>query len=196
MTMTRSVLALAALTAGLAACSGAPATRFLVDSTPAAAAPVAPQRVRVRTIELREVVLPTYGEGTQILRQGADGGLVPVPDGQWADGSPAAVTAELARSLDLRSTATVAAEPWPLVDPAQVRLEVRFERVLARADGQFQLAGQFAVSSPDMVLRDFIQRFDIETPLPPDQPGAQGVALAYGRALSALSDQIIARLAR
>lgn len=192
--MTRALALLLIL--ALAACTSTPTTRFLVDATPAGAPPEATQRLRVSTIELREVVLPTYGEGTQILRQGADGGLIPVTDGQWADGSPAAVTAELARSLDLRSTATVAAEPWPLVDPAQVRLEVRFERVLARADGQFQLSGQFAVSSPDMILRDFIERFDIITPMAADQPGAQGVSLAYGRALSMLSDRILTRLAR
>jgi uncharacterized protein len=196
MTRIFAPLLVLALSAALTACTSTPSARFLVDATPADMTAPTPVRLRMTTVELREVVLPTYGEGTQILRQGPDGGLIPVIDGQWADGSPGAVTTELARSLDLRSSATVAAEPWPLTDPAQVRLEVRFERVLARADGQFQLAGQFAVSSPDMVVRDFIERFDIVVPMAADQTGAQGVSLAYGHALSVLSDRILARLSR
>lgn len=174
----------------LAACSGAGTTRYLVESGTAEA----PARLRVNTIEVRDVMLPAYGEETQILRETAEGGLRPLRGAQWADGSARAITAELARGLDLRSSASVAAEPWPLTDPADIRLEVRIERLVARADGQFQLSGQYAVASPDGRIRDFLERFEIVQPV--DGEGAAPVAEAYGAALAELSRQITRRLAR
>lgn len=188
---------LATVLSGCGALGGGTATRYLVDTAPSAAAPApAPVRLRVSTIELRDVVLPAHGEGTQILVEGADGGLTPIPGGQWADGSARGITTELARHLDLRGTATVAAEPWPLADPAQIRVEVRIERLLARADGRFQLSGQYAVSAPDGHLREFIERFDLLAPMPEGRAPAAAVAQSYGQALSLLGDQILARLAR
>lgn len=187
------VLSLSLLTA---ACGGE-ATRYLVTADPVAPpeakAPVQ-RRLRVSTIELREVVLPAYGEDSQILLEGADGGLSPLKGSEWADGSARAITAELARSLDLGSTASVAAEPWPLSESADVRLEVRIERMVARKDGLFQLSGQFAISSLDGRWRDRLQRYDLRVALPEASPSA--VAAAYGRALNMLSQEILSSLAR
>ena len=171
----------------LAACGG-DATRFLIEPAPVAA----PVRLRVSSIELREVVLPGYAEDSQILAEGADGGLRPVKGAEWADGSAQAITAQLARSLDLRSTASVAAEPWPLTDPADVRLEVRIDRMVARANGRFQLSGQYAVASPDGRLRDRLERFDLASPMAGDGPAA--IAAAYAGCLDQLSGRIIATL--
>lgn len=173
----------------LAACGG-PATRYLVRTSPVSAQ----VPVKVRSIELRDVTLPAYGEGTQILRENADGGLVPIRGSEWADGSAHAITVELARSLDLRSSATVAAEPWPFFDPAEARIDVRLERVEARADGRFHLSGQFALSSQDGRIRDQIDRFDIVVPMADSEPPQ--IAAAYGAALDELGKKIIARLAR
>lgn len=183
-------LSLAVLLAGC----GGNATRYVVEAEPMATPAAAKQRLRVGSIELREVVLPAYGEDSKLLVEGKDGGLTPVRGSEWADASPRAITAELARSLDLRSTASVAAEPWPLLDGPDIRLEVRIDRLIARADGAFLLGGQYAVASPDGRLRDFLERFEISVPLADQKPAT--VARAYGAALDGLGSQILRRLAR
>lgn len=175
------------LIAALAACADAP--RYVLDTAPTAAS----VRLRVASVELREVVVPTYAEDSKILAEGADGGLKPVK-GEWADATARGVTSELARALDLRTSASIAAEPWPLSQPADVRLEVRIERLVARADGRFQLAGQYAVAAPDGQIRDFLDRFDIMVPLAGHSPAE--IAQAYGTALGDLGGRIVARLAR
>lgn len=177
------------LTLLLAGCAAAP-SRFLIETAPA----TAPIALRVSSIELRDVVLPAYAEDSQILQETADGGMRPIKGAEWADGTARGVTAELARSLDLRGSASVAAEPWPLTDPAQVRLEVRIDRMVARVDGSFLLSGQFAVAAPERQLRDSLERFAISVPLADNGPGA--VAGAYAAALEQLSLQILRRLAR
>lgn len=184
------VLALALLLAG---CGGT-ATRYVVAAEPAPGASTSKQRLRVGSIELRDVVLPAYAEDSALLIEAADGGLAPVKGSEWADNSARAITAELARSLDLRSTASVAAEPWPLSDSPDVRMEVRIERVIAGASGSFLLSGQYAVASSDGRIRDFLERFEISVPLADQNP--QTVARAYGAALEGLSTQILRRLAR
>lgn len=190
--MTR-FLPILALTA-LAACSG-DGLRYPVETAPASSTS-APMRLRVSTIELRDVVLPDYAEDSQMQLRNADGALVAVEGAQWAAPTAQAITAELARGLDLGSTASVAAEPWPLSEPAQVRLSVRIDRMLAGADGQLQLGGQFAVSSPDLVMREFIERFDIAVPIAADPVTAPALAAAHGAALAQLRDRILTRLSR
>lgn len=173
----------------LAACAGTP-SRYLIETAPAPA----PIALRVSTIELRDVVLPAYAEDSKILQETAEGGLRPIKGAEWADGTARGVTAELARSLDLRGSASVAAEPWPLSDPAQVRLEVRIDRMVARADGSFLLSGQFALAAPERQIRDGLERFEIAVPLA--DTGAAAVANAYASSLEQLSLQILRRLAR
>ena len=177
----------------LAGCGGN-ATRYVVEAEPAGVPPAAKQRLRVASIELRDVVLPAYGEDSKLLVEGPDGGLTAVKGSEWADSSARAITAELARSLDLRGSASVAAEPWPLIDSPDIRLEVRIERLVARANGAFVLAGQYAVASPDGRMRGFLERFEISVPLADQKPAS--VARAYGAALDGLSTHILRRLAR
>lgn len=178
-----------ALTLALAAC-GDTAARYLVEPAPTAA----PVALRLSSIEVRDAVLPAYAEDVQILAQDASGALVPVKGAEWADSSARAVTAALARSLDLQSTAAVAAEPWPLSDAPAARLDVRVDALVARADGTFQMAGQYAVASFDAPGREVLERFDIRVPRPGDGPGA--IAAAQGQAFDRLAAQIVARLAR
>ncbi len=179
------VLALALTLAGCGKDS-----QFLVEATP----PPREVGLRVGSLELREVSLPAYATAADILLEEPGGALRPIRKAVWADGSAKGVTAEMARSLDLRTTAEVAAEPWPLAEPADARLEVRIERIVARADGTFQLAGQYALASPDGRVREFIDRFDIRVPVAGDGPAA--IATANGVAVGQLSDAIIARLRR
>ena len=83
---------------------------------------------------------------------------------------------------------------WPLEQPADVRIDVRIEHIVAQSDGQFRLAGQYSVASPDFVVRESINRFDILQPLADTTPAS--VAAASGAAVLALADLIIARLRR
>ena len=188
MTLPRALMSLALL-ASLMAC-GDNSARYLVE-TPDVATQV---RVRVATIEVRDVNLPSYAAASEIMVQQADGSLRPVPKSIWADDPVRAVTNAIARGIDTSSTASAMSEPWPLEESAQVRVNVRVERMVAQADGQFRLSGQYSISSPDQVVREVIDRFDIRQPLDDDTPGA--IADAAGASLQALSGQIVARLRR
>lgn len=187
--MKRLVPLTLALSLTLAAC-GDTAARYLVEPAPTAA----PVALRLSSLEVRDAVLPAYAEGSQILQQDASGALRPVKGSEWADSSARAVTAALARSLDLQSTAAVAAEPWPLSDSPAGRVAVRIDALVARADQTFQMAGQYAVASFDSPGREVLERFDIRVPLAGD--GAGAIAMAQGQAIDQLAGQIVARLAR
>lgn len=178
-----------ALPLSLTACGGNSA-RYLLD------APSAEQRARVAvsTIEIREVTLPAYAGASEILLQGADGSLRPAAGAVWADDPVRALTLALARNLDDGTTATAAAEPWPLEEPADVRVEVRIERMVAQSDGQFRMTGQYAIAAPERAVRESINRFDILQPVTDATPGA--VAQATGAAMLTLSRQIATRLRR
>ena len=188
MMLKRPFLLFATLLA-LAAC-GDKSVRYVVDAAPSAAS----VRVRAGSIEVRDVILPAYAEAPEILQQAADGGLAPIKNAIWADGTAQALTATLAASLGARTTAQVAAEPWPLDGPADARVEVRFTRLIARSDATYVISGQFAVASPNGQLREFLQRFDITVPMAGQ--GGAAIADAKGRALDQLADQIAASLKR
>ncbi len=138
--------------------------------------------------------LPAYAAASEIMVEDADGALRPLKKAIWADESARAVTGALARSLDVKSTSTVSAEPWPLTDGPDVQIEVRVDQIIARADATFVLTGQFALSSPDGVLRDRLQRFAIDVPLENTEPAS--VAAATGKAIDALADEILTQLRR
>jgi uncharacterized lipoprotein YmbA len=185
--MRLTVFAVAALLAG---CGAGNDARYLID--PPAAVEKVP--VRVGSIEVRDVSLPSYAAAVDIAQQEPDGALRNIAGTLWADDPVRGITGALARSLDQATTASVAAEPWPLAEPAQAELSVRVERMLAGADGQFRFAGQYALSSRDGVLRDRLRHFDITTPLTAD--GSAGIAGASGSAIAMLAAQIAEDLRR
>jgi uncharacterized lipoprotein YmbA len=166
--------------------------RFPIASAPEAA--VSKARVAVATIEVREVSLPTYASASEIMVENADGSLTVVSKAIWADDPTRGVTGALTKSLDLRSTASVAAEPWPLDEPAAVRLEVRVDRMIAKIDGNFELSGQFAIASPDGIVRESLQRFSVTAAMTDGTPAS--VAKATGVAIDNLADEIIKKLRR
>ncbi len=183
--MTRQAFFLVVL---LAACSGADEPRFRIEPAPISAR----MRIAAGTIELREVTLPAYAAEPAILAECTDGALYPHGNGLWADDPAQGVTSALVTALSARTNATVAAEPWPLTDPAQVRLDVRVAQFYARSDGSFEMAGQFAVASPDRVVREFIRSFEIRVPIRGEAPGA--LAAAQGEAISELATLIATAL--
>lgn len=173
----------------LAACSGAE-PRYLID----APAQSGSARLRVSTLEIKEVSLPAYAEASEILMEGKDGALAPVDNALWADEPGRAMTLALADQIGRASTATVAAEPWPLEEEAQAAVHVTVSQLVARADGTVSLTGQYAVSSYDRVVRERISRFDIAAPMTESTPA--GIASATGAAIAQLSAEITAALAR
>lgn len=182
----RPVLAALFAAATVTAGCGDRNARYLIE-TPAPAAEV---RLRVATIEVREAVLPAYAAASEILAEAPDGALRPIRRAVWADDPVPGITAALARRLDERTTATAAPEPWPLPVPAAMRVDLRLDRLVARAGGTFEMAGQFALSSDQGAGR--IERFDIRVPLAGS--GAAAIAAAAGAALDDLAGRIIARL--
>ncbi|MFZ7093857.1 PqiC family protein [Primorskyibacter sp. 2E233] len=175
----------------LSACAGAD-QRFLIDSAPAPEAKT--MRLRVSTLEVREVSLPAYAEDSQILLEDADGALTPAEGALWADEPVRAVTLLLVDQIGRTSNATVAAEPWPLETPAQAAVHVRVSEMVARASGTFDLKGQFAISSYEQVVRERIKRFEISVPLKATTPA--GIAQASGAAMQQLASEILKELSR
>lgn len=175
----------------LAACGGT-APQYLIDQTPAAA--VTQTRVRVATVEVRNLSLPAYAENAKILAEAADGSVAPLKQAEWADDPVRALTLRLAEQIGRTSSATAAAEPWPLETPAQAAVDVRVSEMLARTNGAFTLKGQFALSSYGHVIRERIEPFEITVPLEDRGPG--GIARASGAAMSELARRIVAELAR
>lgn len=175
----------------LAACGGNEA-RFLVDS--AAPATVGQIGVRLGTLEVRDVSLPAYAEESQILVEDDTGALQPIKNAVWADDPVRSMTLSLADTIDRRSNATAAAEPWPLESDPHAAVHVRVSEMVARADGNFHLTGQFAISSYDRIVRERIERFDITVPLADTSPGR--IADATGAATNRLAVEIMQSLSR
>ncbi len=184
MMKTAALLAFALL---LSAC-GDNASRYLIE-TPAAEKRAS---LRVQSIEVRDVSLPAYSGAVELVAEDADGALKVVKNAVWADDPTRGVTAALATSIAARSTASVAAEPWPLDSGPDVRVEVRVDRMVARADGTFQLRGQYAVTSPNQRVREFLERFDLTVPV--EGTSAAQIAQANSAAIDALAAMIIAKL--
>lgn len=182
-------LVLCLLITALSAC-GDNKARFVIPAEDGATE----TRLRVSSIEVRDVSLPAYAAASEIVVEDSDGSLRPVAKALWADDPQRAITGALARSLDVRSTANVSAEPWPLSEGADVRLEVRVGQMIARADGVFSMTGQFAISSQSGAVADGLQRFSIDVPLTDTSPAS--VAVATGKAIDALAEQILLRLKR
>ena len=181
----RSLLLVAA--AALLSACGDNSARYLLEP-PATQGQV---RVPVRSIEVRDVSLPAYASASEIMLQDEDGALRPISRAIWADDPVRGVTLTLARGIGQASTARVMGEPWPLEDPADARIEVRIEQMVAQSDGIFRLTGQYSVASPMQVTRERIERFEILQPMAGSDAGA--VADAAGAALATLSRQIVTR---
>jgi hypothetical protein len=148
---------------------------------------------RLGSAELREVSLPQYAAGQEIAWQTEDGALRSTPDNIWADDPPRAMTLALARQISALSGATVIAEPWPLSEPPQRRIELRVEQFLARADGQVMLSGSYYIRPDGMAGgRDIVRRFELVQPI----AGLEAGGTATPAQIAAAQSQAVAELAR
>ncbi|UWQ59378.1 PqiC family protein [Leisingera caerulea] len=177
-------LTLMAPLALLAACGPSNEARYLISAAPGEKV----ANLRSRTIEVRLVSLPSYAAASEIVAEGEGGALFALGGAQWADDPARGMTAALARGLNERTGASAAMEPWPLNTGPDVRLDVRVDQAYARADGVFELTGQFAVSSPEGTVREFVRPFDIQAPASGTGPSAAADALS--RALAELARQV------
>ncbi len=176
MTMSVFKSALLGIALALSACGGTP------DLYPVTA-PQVTEKIRIgfRAVEVRDVSLPTYAAADEIAVLDANGKLVTQSDVLWADSTERAVALELARHLARLSGARVASEPWPFEAFPDARLEVRFESLVAGADGQFRSSGQYFVGVTDGG-RERSGLFDFAVPYDP-AGGPQAIAQARGQVI-------------
>ncbi len=172
---------------GLLASCGQPSVRY-------AAAPVASgDRISIglSKLEVREVSLPAYARSEEIWREAENGALTSDAATLWADDPARGVTMELSHHLATMSGARVAAEPWPFEDLPQARLVVRVQEMVAGADGQFRISGQYFVAHLEGG-RDRSGEFDIAAPFSVDG-GAPAIAGARAAAVRDLARLIADR---
>lgn len=166
----------------LAACGGT-TDRYIVSSPQATQS----QRIAFRAVEIRDVSLPAYAAGDEIVRRAADGRLV--GDGVlWADTPDRAVALELSRHLAQISGARVAANPWPFEALPDARLDLRFEALVANEDGNFRATGQYYVAVSDG-RRERSGVFDLTVPFDPDA-GPSAIAAARGQIILDLAGEL------
>ncbi|WP_102108241.1 PqiC family protein [Oceaniglobus roseus] len=182
----KSLPALALVLVALGACSSAPVLRYPVPDV----ADDATIGVGVRSLEVREADLPLYAGLETIAIEGPNGELMTDPNRLWADDPTRAVTQGLADALSSITRAKVAAEPWPLSDLPDARLEVRFSKALASVDGQYRMAGQYYISSPSGNRREVAKPFEVAAPYNPED--VRTIATAQAQAIRELA-RIIAR---
>lgn len=175
--------------AALAACAP-PADRLSLTPMPSAVT----LRPLVSSAMVRTVSLPSYAAAEEVATE-LPGGLISTNDDiLWADAPERAVTLVLTRNLSDILGADVGPEPWPFIRLPDAAIDVRVERMLAGADGFFELTGQFFVGGDGIAFRNTSDRFAISIPMP-DQ-SLPSIANAQSAALLALSEQIAQRLGR
>ncbi|MBT0959451.1 membrane integrity-associated transporter subunit PqiC [Alphaproteobacteria bacterium KMM 3653] len=145
-------------------------------------------RVSLSTLELREPSLPSYALADEISVEAEDGTLVSIPDVLWADKPERAIALELTRHLSGLTRARIAASPWPFEALPEGTLDLRFETLLARANGSFQVTGQYFVGRLD-AGPERSGFFDLSVPIAePVSPVT--VSQARGRAIALLAEDL------
>jgi uncharacterized lipoprotein YmbA len=178
-------LAIAAMTA-----CAAPADRLAMTPAPSALE----LRPLVRSAMIRTVSLPTYAAAEEIAFE-TTAGLIATNDAVlWADDPERAVTLVISETVGEILNTDVGPDPWPFVGLPDVAIDIRVTQMLAGADGQFRLTGQFFVGGDGIDFRNSAHRFAISQPMP-DQ-SLSSIATAQAAALLVLSEDIAQTLAR
>ena len=183
-------IACAVLIASLAACSSAPALR-LDMSQPQSTLKL---RAAVSSAIIRTVSLPTYAAAEELAYETPDGLITTADTVLWADDPARAITLTLARHMDGILSADVGPEPWPFVGLPDVAIDVRITRMVAGADGIFDLEGQYYLGGDGIDYPNRTKAFAINKALP--VAGPAGIASAQASAILTLSEDIARHLAR
>lgn len=167
----------------LAGCGG---KADLFDVSP----PAVTEKVRIafRSVELREVSLPSYAAADEIHMQASDGTMVSASDASWADSPERAVALELSQHLAQITGRPVASDPWPFEAFPDARLDVRFTRLLPSEDGQYMASGQYFVAVPDG-RRERSGLFELSVAFDPSG-GPDAIAAARGQLIVDLASYI------
>ncbi|MEO1541677.1 MAG: PqiC family protein [Pseudomonadota bacterium] len=179
---------LLALALALSACGpSVPTERYLVTDASGVQAVVAD----VETVLVREINLPDYANREEISLQDESGAVLFIPGTLWADTPARALTKLLASRLSSALPGSkVAAEPWPLTDRPELRVEVQVDQLLGAQSGTLLFTGQYFVVAGDFgdvaIARNFrfVEEFD------PTSVGSLGQA--HGAAVSALAREVAA----
>ncbi|TRD20668.1 PqiC family protein [Palleronia caenipelagi] len=169
----------------LAACGGTP-LRYDVPVTSAQGR----IPVSVGSVEVRDVSLPLYAEQEVIYYEDETGAVVGDDNLLWADDPQRHFTESLAQGLASRTSARVAAEPWPFYDRPAARLDVRISKALPSRDGQYRVSGQYFVSSSEGTTPERARRFDLAAPYQP------GNVASIAAAKSQIIGELVALIAR
>ncbi len=151
-------------------------------------------RALVGSALVQTVSLPAYAAAEELAVETAPGVITSTGELLWADLPDRAVTLKIASHLDEILSATVGPEPWPFPGLPDVNIDIRVSDMVARADGQFHLSGQFYVGGDGIDFRNSSTPFDIAIPLASTEPAA--VADAQAQALLRLSESIARKLGR
>lgn len=140
-------LTAAAILALLAACSSAPATRFYVLSSTAAAPAAGPTAGRPVALVLKPVALPQYLDRSQIVVRGAGHRLRMSETELWAGDLGQDMTRVLAEDLGrLLRTDRVVVAPHTLQLAPDFRVEVEVLGFELGADGRVRLAARWSLA--------------------------------------------------
>lgn len=185
--MIQKLIIVAAL--GLAGCASQPDRLAL---TPAAS--TLQLQPLVRSAMVRTVSLPNYAAAEEIPLQDANGLIVADSGILWADDPQRAVTLAISTTLAQIINADVGPEPWPFVGLPDVSIDIRVTRMIAAADGTFQLAGQYFIGGDGIDFRNSARSFDIRQPMA-DQSIAS-ISAAQSATILTLTEQIARSIAR
>ncbi len=145
-------------------------------------------RIAFRSVEVRDVSLPSYAAADEINVQAADGTLTSSADILWADAPERAIALELSGNLARLTGRRIASEPWPFEAFPDARLEVRFVDLLASTSGVYRTSGQYFVGVPEGG-RERSGLFDLSVSFDPDG-GPAAIAQARGRLILDLAEFI------
>lgn len=151
-------------------------------------------RPLVGSAMVRTVSLPAYAAAEEVARETQDGLIGADADVLWADDPQRAATLVLTSTLSDILNIDVGPEPWPFIRLPDVAIDVRVARILARADGQFDLAGQFFVGGDGIDFRNTATDFAITVPMSDQSLGS--IAAAQSFALVQLAEAIARQLGR
>jgi uncharacterized lipoprotein YmbA len=151
-------------------------------------APTISETVRIgfRSVEVKDVSLPSYAAADEIAQQAPDGSLI-TSKVLWADSPDRAIGLELSRNLARLTRARIASEPWPFEENAAAALDVRFSDLVAGTDGTFRAAGQYFVGVYEGRERSGL--FDLTVAYDP-KGGPAAIARARGQIIFDLAKYI------